>query len=630
MSLDRIINKMAAFILRGNHAPRWLVLTFDLFISFVSIILAYLLRFNFVFPEEYLPTLKYVLPYVVGVRLISFLLFRTYAGIVRFTTLRDLERIILVVLFGTTLFMLGNLVIYYFVLNKNLIPYGILAIDFLILVFLMSTSRLMVKTLYAEIKSPSAQKRNVIVFGSGNDAMLTKLTIDKEPAPGYRVSAFIDDQQKNIGKNLEGIPVYAPDELASILSQHPVAKFIFTKSTVSVETREKIVDLCLKHNVQVLTLPPPEKWINGELSLNQLRRLRIEDLLERDPIQIDRKLRKDSYENKRILVTGAAGSIGSEIVRQLITLNPEQLILVDQAETPLYYLELETIEKFRFEKLKVILGDVSDQTKMEKIFNDHKPQIVFHAAAYKHVPVMETNPTEAVRTNILGTRILADLSVRHGILKFIMISTDKAVKPTNVMGASKRVAEMYIQGLNDGSETGFITTRFGNVLGSNGSVIPRFREQIENGGPVTITHPEITRFFMTIPEAVSLVLEAGAMGKGGEIFIFDMGKSVKIVDLAKKMISLSGLTLNRDIQISYTGLRPGEKLYEELLNDNENTVPTYHPKILIAKVSTSDFHTIANHVEDIIQQSVILEPPEIKKRLKFIVPDYQPEQVIPS
>ncbi|NOY38479.1 MAG: polysaccharide biosynthesis protein [Chlorobi bacterium] len=623
-----ILEKIVSIILKGKHAPRWLILLFDLGISLFSISLAYLLRFNFKIPAEYLPTLTIVIPYVLAIRLISFVLFKSYAGIIRFTTVKDLERIILVVLFGTTLFILGNQMMDYIVLDRNFIPYGILAIDFFIMVFFLSASRLLVKTLYAEIKAPSFQKRNVIVFGAGNEAVITKQAIDKEPAPGFKVIAFIDDREKNIGNYLENIPVYAPVELNTLLEQYPVVKFIFSSIPQNSETRNTIVDTCLSHNIQVLTLPPADKWINGELSINQLRKYKIEDLLGRDPIFINHDSRKQQYLNKRILITGAAGSIGSEIVRQLTALSPEKLILVDQAESPLYYLELEISENLKFSDHIPILADISNEKKMERVIKHHKPDIIFHAAAYKHVPVMEMNPSEAIRTNIQGTKILADLASAEGVQKFIMISTDKAVNPTNVMGASKRIAEMYAQSLNHHSTTRFITTRFGNVLGSNGSVVPRFRKQIESGGPVTITHPEITRFFMTIPEAVSLVLEAGAMGKGGEIFIFDMGKSVKIVDLAKKMINLSGLKLNKDIQIKFTGLRPGEKLYEELLNDNENTLPTYHPKILIAKVSPVDYHKINPEISDLINNSVKTEPGLLKNIMKSLVPEYSPDNSV--
>lgn len=620
-----ILEKTAAYILKGKHAPRWLVLLFDLFVALFSIILAYLLRFNFVFPEEYVKTLKYVLPYVLAIRFSSYLLFRSYAGIIRFTTVKDLERIILVVIFGTALLILGNLVLNYFVLNRNIIPYGILAIDFFIMVFFLSASRLLVKILYSEIKTPTFQKRNVIVFGSGQEAVLTKQAIDKEPAPGFKVIAFVDDQKKNIGQYLEGVPVYSPDEVSSIFSQQTVAKFIFTKQPSSTSVKTALIEHCLQHKVQVLTLPPSDRWVNGELSFHQLRKYKIEDLLEREPIQMNLEAHKNAYHQKRILVTGAAGSIGSEIVRQLIPFDPKMLILLDQAESPLYYLELEILEKFGFKNFKTILADISNISKMTSIFDTYKPEIVFHAAAYKHVPVMEMNPSEAVVTNILGTKITADLSSKYKAEKFIMISTDKAVRPTNVMGASKRVAEMYTQGLNQYSSTRFITTRFGNVLGSNGSVIPRFREQIENGGPVTITHPEITRFFMTIPEAVSLVMEAGSMGNGGEIFIFDMGKSVKILELAKKMIELSGLSLNKDIQIKFTGMRPGEKLYEELLNDNENTIPTYHPKILIAKVADVDFDTLTHKLNTLIENAIHTDANHLKEQLKLIVPEYTPE-----
>ena len=384
----------------------------------------------------------------------------------------------------------------------------------------------------------------------------------------------------------------------------------------------------MQYDIGVLSVPDINTWINGELSFNQIKEIKIEDLLERPPIVLDINKIKKIILNKSVLVTGAAGSIGSEIVRQLISFNPKKIILFDQAESPLYDMELDLQEKFNFYNFEIVIGNIADEYRIRKLFEEYKPSFVYHAAAYKHVPMMEKNPTEALRTNILGTKIIADISNEFKVEQFVMVSTDKAVNPTNVMGASKRIAEVYIQTLNQVSKTNFITTRFGNVLGSNGSVILRFKKQIDKGGPITVTHPEVTRYFMTIPEACQLVLEAGAISNGGEIFIFDMGKSVKIIDLAKKMIKLSGLNIGKDIQVKYTGLRPGEKLYEELLNDLENTLPTHHSKIMIAKVRNYDFEQVQKTFEELIKLQKDHDNFEVVRKMKEIVPEFKSQNSI--
>jgi FlaA1/EpsC-like NDP-sugar epimerase len=382
----------------------------------------------------------------------------------------------------------------------------------------------------------------------------------------------------------------------------------------------------LDRGVVVKALPPVDKWVEGEFAMNQIHNVKIEDLLGREVIQMNNKRIGEEISGKVILVTGAAGSIGSEIVRQLIAYFPAKLVLVDQAESALYDLEYELAGKVPTNvQLIVNVADVSDTRRVSKIFNNHQPDIIFHAAAYKHVPLMENNPYEAIKTNVIGTRILAELASEVGVEKFVMVSTDKAVNPTNVMGATKRLAEMYTQSMNqlEGVKTKFIATRFGNVLGSNGSVIPLFKKQIERGGPVTVTHPEITRYFMTIPEACELVLEAATMGQGGEVFVFDMGESVKIIDLAKKMITLSGLRVDKDIEIRYTGLRPGEKLYEELLNNDENTLPTHHPKILIAEVNTPSYAYMEVATNDLNQLLSAGDNNAIVSKIKEIIPEYK-------
>ncbi|HEY3406234.1 MAG TPA: nucleoside-diphosphate sugar epimerase/dehydratase [Ohtaekwangia sp.] len=458
---------------------------------------------------------------------------------------------------------------------------------------------------------------------------MTKHVIDSSQSS--KVVGFLEDDSNKVGKVLNGSRIYSAktSELESILNSHNIDDLIITVKNLSSETKNEIVDICLRNQVRVRVVPPAEKWVRGELSMNQIKEINIDDLLERDVIKLENKnLEKQLFE-KKILITGAAGSIGSEIVRQVIQYKPSVIILIDQAESPLFEIDRQ-VKMLRNDILVVsYIADITNKPRIKSIFGEHKPDIIFHAAAYKHVPMMESNSSEAISCNILGTKILADVSVDSGVEKFVMISTDKAVNPTSVMGCSKRIAEIYVQSLNNHLEragrphTSFVTTRFGNVLGSNGSVIPMFKKQIEQGGPVTVTHPEITRFFMTIPEACRLVMEAGAMGRGGEIFIFDMGQSVKILDLAKRMIRLSGFEPGRDIDIVFTGLREGEKLYEELLNKKENTIKTHHEKILIAKVQEYSYSEINKYVELFID--FVDDKNELKMvaLMKELVPEFK-------
>jgi len=471
-------------------------------------------------------------------------------------------------------------------------------------------------------------RKNVMIFGAGELGMITKNTI---LGKGYRVLGFIDDNPAKIGKVIEGIEVFPMDEdLDDRIVKKNIEEIIIAIQNVSTQTKRDVIDRCLTFNVRIKDVPTVDRWINGELSISQIKNVNIEDLLGRESIELDNPELEKELKGKCILITGAAGSIGREIVNQCLHYNPSRLIMVDQSETGLYEAELEIINEFgkQARVIEVLVADITNKKRMEMIFSKFRPEIVFHAAAYKHVPMMENNPFEAVHTNVGGTRTLADLSVQHRVKKFVMVSTDKAVNPTNIMGATKRIAEIYVQSLDaylkriEADSTRFITTRFGNVLGSNGSVIPLFKRQIAAGGPITVTHPEITRYFMTISEACSLVLEAGTMGQGGEIFVFDMGKSVKIIDLAKKMIALSGLKENRDIEIVYTGLRDGEKLYEELLNSKENTIPTYHPKIMIGKVREFAHKDIKPQIDLLIEKSQGTDDMDLVLTMKNMVPEY--------
>ena len=467
-----------------------------------------------------------------------------------------------------------------------------------------------------------------MIYGAGKAGILTKNALMNDLENEYNVACFVDDNPGKKGKSMEGIPVNGPEVLnPKYITQKNIKEVIIAMHNIDPVKKRQIADACLQLNVTIKNIPPVDSWIADELEARQIKNVRIEDLLQREPIVLKNSMVTTGNKDKVILVTGAAGSIGSEIARQLMHLPIGKLILLDQAETPLHDLKLRfrhTFTKFD-EVAQVVIADVSDVRRMEWVFETYRPQLIYHAAAYKHVPMMEENPVEAVRVNVFGTRLLADLAMRYETERFIMVSTDKAVNASNVMGATKRLAEIYTQSLGAGNpeKTKFITTRFGNVLGSSGSVIPIFRQQIEEGGPVTVTHPDITRFFMTIPEACQLVLEAGAMGNGGEIYMFDMGQPVKIVDLAMNMIRLSGLKPEEDIKIVFNGLRPGEKLYEELLNKDEDTLQTHHPRILIAKVSPAKFDAVTSQLDKLDVAWKMGDDYEMVRIIKEIVPDFR-------
>ena len=608
--------------LTEKNTPRWIIFLFDLTACAGSLLLAYLLRFNFHIPKVEIDRFVYPFSTLLLVRASTFLILKTYAGIIRYTSTKDAQRIFVSITTGSVVFVVVNLISYR--LSKTyIIPFSIVIIDFITSTFFLIAARVFVKTLYMEIRNPSREKSDVIIYGAGESGIITKRSLDRDKGTKYKVIAFVDDEENKSGKTLEGIEIFnSKKDLDDLLRNHPQASLIISIQNISPKRKQEIIEKCLSYDTKVLNVPPVNSWINGQLSFNQLRKIKIEELLEREPILLDKEKIKAELTGKIILITGGAGSIGSELVRQIIPFNPQKIIVVDQAESPLYELELEINERFHVKKFETVIGDISKKERMRRVFEAFRPQIVFHAAAYKHVPLMENNPSESILTNVYGTKTVADLAHEFKAEKFVMISTDKAVNPTSIMGATKRIAEIYCQSLNTTSSTRFITTRFGNVLDSSGSVIPRFKKQIEEGGPVTVTHPEITRFFMTIPEACQLVLEAGAMGNGGEIFIFDMGKSVKIIDLAQKMIKLSEQTLEKDIQIVFTGLRPGEKIYEELLNDKEKTMPTHHTKIMIAKVREYDFKEIEKEISELTDLFGAQNNEAIVSKMKKIVPEF--------
>ncbi|MFN5147321.1 MAG: polysaccharide biosynthesis protein [Bacteroidota bacterium] len=585
-----------------NIVPRWIIFLIDIFLCNLSLVIAYLIGHNLNPVLISLRELGSNLIVLTALNTLIFFNFKTYAGIVRYTGVQDALRISLSLL--ASFVTLGLLSAVSMVNGQTFIalPLVTLLIYSLLSFLSLISYRVVVKYFFSYLRSSKMNPRYVIIYGAGEAGFATKRVLEHDPNSKVKVVAYIDDNPRKTEKVVDGVKIYSFDELDNLFELYEVDEIIISSFSIPARRRAQLVEICLEKNITVLNVPPLDKWINGQFTKKQLQSIKIEQLLERDPIQLNHLELDKQLTGRRVVVTGGAGSIGSEIVRQLLKYHPATIVVVDQAETPLHDLELELTTIKNGTKLVFFLGDVRNKNRMEELFSSFHPQFVYHAAAYKHVPMMELSPSEAILTNVGGTKLIADLATKYHVQRFVMVSTDKAVNPTNVMGASKRLAEMYVQGLAATStQTKFITTRFGNVLGSNGSVILRFKDQIAQGGPVTVTHPNIIRYFMTIPEATQLVLEAGSMGNGGEIFVFDMGKPVPIVDLARKMIRLSGLVPGVDIDIKYTGLRPGEKLYEELLNDAENTLPTHHEKILIAKVREASVTNIEQEFLELFQ-----------------------------
>lgn len=619
------MKKFVRRYLSANVLPIWMILAMDVVMIGLSLLLAYALRYDFSSRVLDSATMWRTMWLTMVVSLVFFKMFRTYSSVLRLSSFVDIARIFVALFVSYTAVALACMVAP-LVTDIRLAPVNVILMAFIINFALMASSRVIVKMMFETIKAGGSSQTNIFIYGAKEAGVNIAKSLRVSMRERYRLRGFIADEPDLYDKLIMGVRVFPNDEnLFDILAQKGVKTIIVSPAKRNELKKEENLDRFLKHNIKLLTAPPLSEWNQRRLESGDIKEIQIEDLLQRDPIQIDIRKVASHLEGKRVMITGAAGSIGSEIMRQVATFNPYKLILVDQAETPLHDIRLELMDKWRNLDAETIVADIANQTRMEAIFEEFRPQYIFHAAAYKHVPMMEDNVSESIQTNVAGTRILADLAVKYKAEKFVMISTDKAVNPTNVMGCSKRICEIYVQSLakklqkEGGHVTQFITTRFGNVLGSNGSVIPRFKEQIRRGGPVTVTHPEIIRYFMTIPEACRLVLEAGSMGNGGEIYIFDMGKPVKIVDLAKRMISLSGRT---DVKIEFTGLRHGEKLYEELLNVKELTKPTYHEKIMIATVREYDYDEVKDRIQHLIDVSYSYDQMKIVAAMKDLVPEF--------
>ena len=607
------------------RTPRWIIIVIDLLIATFSLVLSYLIRFDLntefsIFKKEWEVLSKSILFYFI-IKFCVFYTLKIHRGLVRYTSIQDLRRILLASIISSLIFLILSLIRKNYLDDYYLFPMSILIMEFIFSLTFMAGSRFVIKLLYLESIKSTQVKENILIYGAGTMGMITKRTIEVDTRNNQVAIGFIDNNNRLVGNRIDGLPIYSPDKILELQKQLNITTLIISIRNPNADQLKKVIENCLEAGIKVQKVPDPKTWVNGELSALQIVKIPIEDLLGRAPIALNQEKLRASLTEKTILVSGAAGSIGSGLVLELLRHNPKKIILLDQAESPLYDLENQLRQLETQTKLEVVIGDVCSLNRMQKIFDVFRPEIIFHAAAYKHVPMMENNPSEAIHTNILGTKHLVDLACQYQAEKFIFISTDKAVNPTNVMGASKRIAEMYAQFKNQSGSTQFITTRFGNVLGSNGSVIPLFQKQIENGGPVTVTDERITRFFMTIPEACQLVLEAFTMGEGGEIFVFDMGESIKIIDLAKKMIQLSGLELNKDISIKITGMRPGEKLYEELLADEENTLATHHPKILIAKTRENSSQ-LGQEIDALIALFDEQNNQDIVMKMKEIVPEF--------
>lgn len=615
-----------------QYLPRWIVLIVDIALCALAYFIASFITVKIFAGQDDLRIFNFYqrVSITLVLQIIFFWIFHTYSGVLRYSGYVDAAKLLFAVSSNVILLALTNIIV--ITINGSPIFHysGLLlyaGFSFLFLFFL----RLGAKIIFDYFSQNGGKITPVMIYGTKTAAVgIAKMLNSAQGDIKYKLVGFIDDDKNATQRMIMGVKVYHFNEKNIKKTVSKKAKAIIISPTQMKKINPEVdLELFLSNNLQVLTAPPVSIWKNDMPTIKQIKSIQIEDLLERPKIHIDTEKISAEHKGKVVLVTGAAGSIGSEIVNQIISYKPQLIVLLDQAESPMHNLRLELEEKYPDQNMSVFLADVRNKERIEYMMDMYRPDYVYHAAAYKHVPLMEDNPVESIQVNVRGTKIIADLAVKYKVQRFVMVSTDKAVNPTNVMGASKRIAEIYVQSLykklieNGNDTTKFITTRFGNVLGSNGSVIPLFKSQIEKGGPITVTHPEIIRYFMTIPEACTLVLEAGVMGNGGEIFIFDMGQPVKIVNLAKKMIRLAGYIPEVDIKIEFTGLRPGEKLYEELLNQKEITTKTHHPKIMIAKVQEYDYDNISVQIDELINYSQLCKNFLTVSQMKKIVPEFK-------
>ena len=595
---------------------RIIVVGSDVLLAVVSYWFAFLLRFNFSVPEVFYQKMLVSVPILVVIRSFSFFFFGLYSGIWRYASISDLARILKAVALSSILFVVY--VTFFYRLAD--FPRSVFIIDCFIVICFIGGSRFLYRLSREFYITKSKNGKRILIIGAGDAAERLLREMRQNPNIDYDIVGFLDDNPAKKGRRIHDVPILGQvDDIEKIGKKENIEEAIVAIPSISGKGMRTIMYQCGNAGITCKTLPAISDILNGTITINQIREIRIEDLLGREHIELNREQISDYLSGKRVLVTGAAGSIGLELCRQIMKVGPERLILFERVENEIYNVEMEFSEAFHDAPYTLVLGDILDTKRLEHVMQEYKPQVVFHAAAYKHVPITEANPFEAVKNNVLGTLNVAEISAKYGVEKFVLISTDKAVKPANVMGMTKRIAELICQGMNGRQRTKFVAVRFGNVLNSAGSVIPLFRKQILNGGPITVTHPEMTRYFMSIPEAAQLVMQAGAIGRGGEIFVLDMGEPVKIIDLAQDMIRLMGLKVGEDIDIAYTGLRPGEKIHEELVSHSEEIEKTPHEKIMLVKTPSVHWQSFRKSIDELFNDMNALDLNKMREMLASMI-----------